>query len=62
MEKKLYILELSEEEERIAKAWAKAYGTSIEELYNIMLNKLETGRFDITTAFARLIIGDLSLD
>lgn len=62
MEKKLHVLELTDDEERIAKAWAKAYGVTVDELFNVILNKLEASRYDIIAALARELRADLSLD
>ena len=62
MEKTLHILELTPDEERIAKEWAKAYGCTIEELFNVMLNKLETSRYDLIAALGRELRANLTLD
>lgn len=62
MEKSIHILELTPDEERTAKEWARAYGVTVEELFNVLLNRLEASRFDLLAALARELRADLSLD
>lgn len=62
MEKTLHILELTKDEERIAKAWAQAYGVTIEELFNLLINRLECYQVDILAAAERAIRAGLTLD
>ena len=62
MEKTLHILELTKDEERTAKAWAQAYGVTIEELFNLLINRLECYQVDILAAAERAIRAGLTLD
>ena len=60
--KKLLICYLSDDEMRLAKAWAAAYGVPLSDLLNALINRLEMQRFDLLAAAAREIHGSLSLD
>ncbi len=62
MQKTLHILELTPDEERIAKAWAQAYGVTIEELFNLMLNRLECYQIDVIAAAERALRANLTSD
>ena len=60
--KKLLISYMSDDEMRVAKAWAAAYGVALSDLLNTLLNRLEMQRYDLLAAAAREIHGSLSLD